>query len=399
MQQFDAVIVGAGVAGLVAAIDMARAGLQIAVIETKEFAEPQEQQHVRVSALNVVSERILKNLDVWEKLSSEWVSPFREIVVSDADGAGQVAFSYKDIGRAYLGHIVANKALIKVLLERAQTLSSFTLLCPAEVEAFQIDPQHVKIKLVDGRTLKTHLLVGADGANSCVRKTLKIPVVELAYDHTAVVATVKLDLPHHNIARQRFMALGPIAFLPLKNPHYCSIVWSTSPEEAQELMSDDLETLGRKIAATVDHDLGGITVVDKPIAFPLTMRHATHYVHPRVALIGDAAHTLHPLAGQGMNLSILDAASLSEVVIGNFRAERDIGKVENLRRYERWRRSDNQLMIDAMAFFKTGFSVQQGFLRQLRDITLRVTNRNRWLRKIFMHNAMGFRGELPLIGR
>lgn len=399
MQQFDAVIVGAGVAGLVAAIDMARAGLPVALIETKEFAEPQEQQHVRVSALNVVSERILRDLDVWHNLSDEYVSPFREIEVSDADGTGQVGFSYKDIGRAYLGHIVANKALIKVLLERAQSLSSFNLICPAEIEAFQIDSQHVKIKLADGRTLQAKLLVGADGANSWVRKTLKIPVVEVAYDHTAIVATVKIDSPHHHIARQRFMALGPIAFLPLKNPQYCSIVWSTSPEEAQELMCDDIDTLGRKIAATLDNDLGGVAVVDKPIAFPLTMRHATHYVHPRVALIGDAAHTIHPLAGQGMNLSILDAACLSEVVIRNFRAERDIGKIKNLRRYERWRRSDNQLMIDAMAFFKAGFSVQQGFLRQLRDITLRVTNRNRWLRKIFMHNAMGFRGELPLIGR
>jgi 2-polyprenylphenol 6-hydroxylase len=129
------------------------------------------------------------------------------------------------------------------------------------------------------------------------------------------------------------------------------------------------------------------------------MRHATHYVHPRVALIGDAAHTIHPLAGQGMNLSILDAICLSEVVVKHFRAQRDIGLVQNLRRYERWRRADNQLMIESMAFFKEGFAVQRGVLRYLRDATLLLTNRNRWLRKVFMHNAMGFRGELPLLAR
>lgn len=399
MRYFDVVIVGAGVAGLVAAIEMSRAGLQVALIESREFEESKPGQHVRVSALNVVSERILRHLGSWKNLPEHALSPFREIAVRDAEGSGEVEFSYRDVGRAYLGHIVANEALIKTLLDRAHALPSFTLLCPAQLDALIISDETIKLKLADGSSLTTKLLVGADGAQSWVRKTLNIPLSESAYDHTAIVATVKTSRPHQSIARQRFRENGPIAFLPLHDPHHCSIVWSTLPEEAEELMQCDHETLGKKIAATIDNELGMIVVMDKPISYPLTMRHASHYVHPRVALIGDAAHTIHPLAGQGMNLGILDAACLSEVVVDNFRAQRDIGLIQNLRRYERWRRGDNQLMIDAMAFFKEGFAVQRGFLRQFRDLALCVTNRNRWLRRIFMHNAMGFRGELPLIGR
>ncbi len=399
MQNFDVIVVGGGVAGLVASIEMAQAGLQIALIESREIQEPKLGQHLRVSALNVVSERILRQMDCWEKIPAQARSSFREIAVCDADGEGHVEFSYLDIGRSYLGHIVGNEALIKTLLERAELLPSFTLLCPAEPQALRIDSESLTLKTMDGAVLKAKLIVGADGANSWVRKALNIPFAETSYDHTAIVATIKSTHSHRHIARQRFLEKGPIAFLPLHDTHHCSIVWSTSPDHAAELMRSDLETLAKKMADSIDSELGEMTVVDKPVAFPLTMRHVSHYVHPRVALIGDAAHTIHPLAGQGMNLGILDAACLAEVVINNFQSQRDIGFVQNLRRYERWRRGDNQLMIEAMAFFKSGFATQQAFLKNLRDFTLAFTNRNRWLKKIFMHNAMGFRGELPLIGR
>ncbi len=297
------------------------------------------------------------------------------------------------------GNIVANEALIQILLNRVSEIPNLFLFCPAQINVMMIDDDIVKIKLSDETKIESKLLVGADGAESWVRKTLNIPVVEMPYHHTALVATVKTEYSHRSIARQRFRENGPIAFLPLENKHHCSIVWSTLPEEAEELMQLDAKELGEKMSIAIDHELGKITVIDKPIAFPLIMRHATHYVHPRVALIGDAAHTIHPLAGQGLNLGILDAACLSEVVVDNFKIKRDIGLVQNLRRYERWRRSDNQLMIEAMRFFKEGFAVQQGFLKQLRDITLKLTNRYRWLRRVFMHQAMGFRGELPNIGK
>jgi 2-octaprenylphenol hydroxylase len=398
VRHFDVVIVGAGVAGLVAAIDMACGGLQVALVESREFKETSGGQHVRVSALNIVSERILEHLACWKGIENKKVSQFREIAVRDAEGSGHVEFSYRDVGRAYLGHIVANDALITALLQRAEILPTLTFFCPVEIDALIIDEAIVKLKLANGDALQTKLLVGADGAHSWVRKSLNIPVEELPYDHTAVLATVKTTRPHQSIARQRFRLSGPIALLPLQDSCTCSIVWSTSPKEAEALMRDTPDVLADKIAAAIDNELGKVIVIDKPLSFPLTMRHVTHYVHPRVALIGDAAHTIHPLAGQGMNLGILDAACLSEVVVTHFKAQRDIGLIQNLRRYERWRRGDNQTMIEAMRFFKEGFAVQEGFLKKFRDVTLRLTNRNRWLRKIFMHNAMGFRGELPRTG-
>lgn len=392
---FDVVIVGAGVAGLAAAIDMASSGLQVALLESQAFQSSKEGEHVRVSAINVVSERIIRNLACWESIAVEKISPFREISVSDAQGIEQVTFSHRDIGRAYLGHIVANEALINVMLERAGMLPSLKVLCPVQLKGFIIEGSVATVKLADGQILKTKLLVGADGARSWVREWLNIPLEEKSYEHMAVVATVKTECPHQYIARQKFRALGPIAFLPLQDAHTCSIVWSTSFEEAETLLKCGVAALNEKIASAIDHVLGEVTVVDKPVSFPLIMRHVTHYVHPRVALIGDAAHTIHPLAGQGMNLGILDAACLAQEVIAHFRAQRDIGLVQNLRRYERWRSSDNQLMIEAMAFFKEGFAVQTGFVSHLRDVTLHLTRRYRWLRRIFMHNAMGFRGELP----
>ncbi|MBX9587138.1 MAG: UbiH/UbiF/VisC/COQ6 family ubiquinone biosynthesis hydroxylase [Gammaproteobacteria bacterium] len=399
VQKFDVIIVGAGVPGLITAIELSGAGLQVALLEAKEFRETSAGKHVRVSAINIVSERILRRLHCWDEISTKKISPFREITVSDAEGVGRVLFSYRDVGREYLGNIVANEALIQALLNRAKELPNLFLFCPVQINVMMIDDDVVKIKCSDEAKFESKLLVGADGAESWVRKTLNIPVEEMPYHHTALVATVKTENAHGSVARQRFRENGPIAFLPLENQHHCSIVWSTIPEEAEELMGLDVKDLGEKMAGAIDYELGEITVIDKPIVYPLIMRHAAHYVHPRVALIGDAAHTIHPLAGQGLNLGILDAACLSEVVMDNFAMKRDIGLVQNLRRYERWRRSDNQLMIEAMRFFKEGFALQQGFLKNLRDITLKLTNRYRWLRRVFMHQAMGFRGELPNIGK
>lgn len=395
LKKFDVIIVGAGVPGLIAAIEMSSAGLHVALVESREFQETQSGKHVRVSALNIISERILKKLNCWNEIASSKASPFREIAVSDAEGIGRVQFTYRDVGREYLGNIVPNDALIQVLLHRARELPNLFFFCPAQISVMKITDETVKIKLIDETQCEAKLLVGADGAESWVRKTLNIPIEQMPYNHTAIVATVQTEKSHHSVARQRFTHNGPIAFLPLQDSHLCSIVWSTISEEVETLLQLEVGELGEKMAAAIDFELGNVTVVDKPIAFPLVMRHASHYVHPRIALIGDAAHTIHPLAGQGLNLGILDAACLSEVVIKNFQSKRDIGLVQNLRRYERWRRADNQMMIDAMSFFKEGFAVQSGFLKQLRDITLKLTNRHRWLRKIFMHHAMGFRGELP----
>ncbi|MDQ2995263.1 MAG: FAD-dependent monooxygenase [Pseudomonadota bacterium] len=372
-----------------------RAGLSVAVIEARENTAPEEGRHVRVSAINLASERILTRLGVWENIEHSARSPFREISVWDAEGVSAVDFSYRDVGSAHLGHIVANHAIVTALLTVAKSFTNFTWLCPSELCAFDVQAAGVVIKLLDEITRHCQLLVAADGANSWVRNTLKIPMVSGAYEQTAIVVTVQTENAHGAMARQRFLQTGPLAFLPLKDPHSCSIVWSTTPEHAAALMQMSAPDLGNALTEGLQSHLGAVTVAEQPQSFLLKMHHVNHYVHPRVALIGDAAHTLHPLAGQGMNLGILDAACLGQVIKATNKSCRDIGRVENLRRYERWRRGDNQMMIDAMAFFKQSFAVDRGLLKQLRDLSLKITQRSQWLRRVFMRHAMGLRGELP----
>lgn len=393
MQEFDVIIVGAGVAGLTLAVDLLRAGISVAVIEAKKISETPPNQHIRVSAINLASERILTRLTAWEKIEKTARSPFREITVWDDDA--HVDFSYRDIGSSHLGHIIANHALVNALLSCAKLSADFTLLCPCDLSAFDVQDDSVVVKTLDGQTLRSKLLIAADGANSWVRRTLNIPMVTAAYEQNAVVVTVHTELTHGAKARQRFLPSGPLAFLPLADPHKCSIVWSTTPEHAAELVAGDTTTLGEALTQNLQHILGEVTAVDKAHSFSLQMQHVNHYVHPRVALIGDAAHTIHPLAGQGMNLGILDAACLAQVITETYQAHRDIGRIQNLRRYERWRRGDNQMMIDAMSLFKQGFALERGFLSQIRDLGLKLTQRSQWLRSIFMRNAMGLRGELP----
>ncbi len=399
MQNHDVIIVGAGVAGLVLAVDLLRAGLDVAIIESQEIRAPEKDRHVRVSAINLASERILTHLGVWENISPDALSPFREISVWDALGATAVDFSYRDVGCSHLGHIVANHALIAALLTVAKSFARFTWICPATLSTFEVQDTTVITKMVDGKTHQARLLIAADGANSWVRNCLKIPMTSMTYEQSAVVATVQTEIPHGYVARQRFLSSGPLALLPLADPHSCSIVWSTTPEHAAELLSADATTFGQALTDAMLSRLGNITVAETPQAFPLQMQHVNYYVHPRVALIGDAAHTLHPLAGQGMNLGILDAACLGEVIVNTKNAGRDIGRVENLRRYERWRRGDNQMMIDAMAFFKQGFTTESSLLKQLRTLSLKITRNSQWLRKVFMHHAMGLRGELPKLAK
>lgn len=397
MQQHDVIIVGGGVAGLVLAIDLLRAGLAVAVIESQEIRAPSEGRHVRVSAINLVSERILKQLGAWEIIDKNFASPFREIAVWDATGATAVDFNYREVGCSHLGHIIGNHALIDALLSVAKSYSRFHWLCPETLSAFDVQKDVVIVKLCDESAHQAKLLVAADGAKSWVRSSLKIPMKTVAYDQTAVVATVQSEIPHDFVARQRFLNTGPLAFLPLAEPNKSSIVWSTTPEHAAELVAADKHLFGQALTDAMLSRLGKITVVDCAQAFPLQMQHVNHYVHPRVALIGDAAHTIHPLAGQGMNLGILDAACLAQVITTARQSARDFGRLENLRRYERWRRGDNQLMIEAMAMFKQGFALENTLLQQLRNLSLQFTRKSTWLRKIFMHQAMGLRGELPLL--
>jgi len=394
----DVIILGGGVAGLTMAAALLPAKLRIAIVEARQ-PQPFDQTlpHQRVSAINIASQRIFTQLGIWQKL--EHCSPFRHVHVWDDTQKGHLHFDSSDVSEPALGHIVPNSEIQFVLWQHLQQhQSQIEFYCPNTSVNFRRDDDGVQVELSNQQKINAKLIIGADGARSWLRDQLSISMQQKSYEHTAVVATIRSEKPHHQTARQRFMSRGPLALLPLLDAHTHSIVWSTTPEHAAQLVNDS-DQMANEICYVLANELGEIKIIDSPQSFPLVMRHVDHYVLPRVALLGDAAHSLHPLAGQGMNLGIMDAACLASVI--NEAVERgcDIGSLTQLRRYERWRRGDNQMMITAMSALKHVFGWQVPMMQTARTTGLTVTNHWRWLKQHFIYHALGLRGELPPLAK
>jgi 2-octaprenylphenol hydroxylase len=263
---------------------------------------------------------------------------------------------------------------------------------PAAIETTK---RQASVQLDDGSDVQTSLVVGADGPDSTVRRLMGLGFERLDYQQRAVVCTVRTERPHHRTAWQRFLPTGPLAFLPLANGG-CSIVWSTSVAQSDGLLRLGDEAFGARLARAFDHRLGAIEAVGPRAAFPLRRLHAKRYIGERVALAGDAAHVIHPLAGQGVNLGLMDAAALAETVLTT---SGDIGSPAVLRRYERWRRSENQIVMTAMDSFNWLFSNSLVPLRWVRNIGLAVTDAAVPVKHQFMRHAMGRAGDLPRLAR
>ena len=311
--------------------------------------------------------------------------------VWDAVGDGEIHFDSADIGEADLGHIIENRVIIKGLHTALAEQETVTPFWPATATQLQCDPRQASLTLDDGKTLTAKVLVGADGANSWVRREAGISVTGWDYDQTALVTWVRPQQDHRETAWQRFLPTGPLAFLPL-NDGYCSIVWSTSPEHARLLQDMDADRFATELQAAFENTLGPIEQVGPRATFPLRSFETRHYVLPRLALVGDAAHTIHPLAGQGVNLGLADVRSLTEVLAEARTRHRDIGSHSVLRRYERWRRADNRGMLLAMDGFKRLFSTDQPVLAWLRDAGLNFTDRCTPLKNFIMRQALGGAG-------
>jgi 2-octaprenylphenol hydroxylase len=278
-----------------------------------------------------------------------------------------------------------------------QSLAKVQWLRPARVLRFSVGPEQSDVFLEDGRRISARLLVGADGASSIVRTQADIAVEGRDYGQTAITCVVQTEIPHANTARQRFLASGPLAFLPLADQQACSIVWSNSTERAVELMRLDEPAFQAALTDAFAAELGAVTGIGKRSAFPLARAHAKTYVLSRLALVGDAAHRIHPLAGQGANLGLLDAAALSEVLLDAVADRRDIGSLAVLRRYERWRRGENTVMMLAMDAFKDGFGSGVAPVRWMRNLGLDLVDRSLPLQRLIMRRAMGLEGDLPAL--
>lgn len=388
-QHFDVIIVGGGMVGAALGCTLAARPLKIAVVEAQpaEADWPAESFDLRVSAINRASQRLFEGLGVWQAMVAERVTPYREMVVWDASGQGRIQFDSADIGEPDLGHIIENRVITRALSQRLATLDPVCLIAPGSPSRLRRRPDgHNELQLADGQWLAAPLLVGADGAQSWVRPRAGIEVSTQPYHQRAVVCTVRTERPHGDTAWQRFLPLGPLAFLPLTQG-WSSIVWSTSPEQAEALLAAPEAEFRRQLGEAFDHTLGEITAAGPRASFALLGQHARRYVKPGVALIGDAAHAVHPLAGQGVNLGFADVAALAAAL-------RDVGPTgaasyRALRAYERARKGDNLLMLEGLGLLNRLFANTSPWVREVRNSALSLTDHLPAAKHLFMRQAMG----------
>ena len=397
----DVCIAGGGMVGGVLGCGLAQQGFRVTLLEQREPARdwPEDEIDLRVSALSRASQRVLENLLVWRRMQSLRVSPYRAMYVWDAGGFGGIGFDAADIGEPDLGHIVENRVTQLALWERMGDFDNLLRLCPDGPAQMALDDEQGPLLLLQsGRRVRASLIVGAEGANSPVREMAGIHSSGWSYDQQAIVANIRTQHYHGEVARQRFMPSGPLALLPIDDGH-CSIVWSTSLAEAGRLMALHEADFCQALSLASERVLGDVIEVGPRASFPLGLRNADRYVSPGLALVGDAAHGVHPLAGQGVNMGILDAAALVDVLVAARESGRALGSLTTLRRYERARKAADIGMLGAMDLFKRLFSNSSPPLTLVRNLGLNLANIVTPFKRLTVRRAMGLAGELPSLAR
>ena len=397
-QQFDILIVGGGMIGSALALGLSRQGWQVGLIEGAPAASlmaPAEPANwvddfePRVSAISLASQRLLEELGAWPKVQASRHCGYREMTVWDGDGTGRIHFDAAELHARSLGTIVENRNIVRALFESLSD-SSVQLLDGVRVKAWS---REQGVELEDSRCLAARLVVGADGALSRLRQWSGLATREWDYDQQAIVCTVRTSQNHRYTAWQRFSPTGPLAFLPLLNEagdeHFCSIVWSQDTLEARRLMALETESFRKELEAAIERELGEVLAVSRRFAFPLRQRHAKDYIADGLALVGDAAHTIHPLAGQGANLGYGDVRALLE----ELERARELGLAPDdasvLARYQRRRKGENLTMMAAMEGFKQLFARDELPVRWLRNTGMRWLNQLAPLKNRIAAEAMG----------
>ncbi|MED9501853.1 FAD-dependent 2-octaprenylphenol hydroxylase [Escherichia marmotae] len=396
MQSVDVAIVGGGMVGLAVACGLQGSGLRVAVLEQRvpEPLAADAPPQLRVSAINAASEKLLTRLGIWQDILSRRASCYHGMEVWDKDSFGHISFDDQSMGYSHLGHIVENAVIHYALWNKAQQSSDITLFAPAELQQVAWGENETFLTLKDGSMLTARVVIGADGANSWLRNKADIPLTFWDYQHHALVATIRTEEPHEAVARQVFHGEGILAFLPLSDPHLCSIVWSLPPQEAQRMQQASEDEFNRALNIAFDNRLGLCKVESERQVFPLTGRYARQFAAHRLALVGDAAHTIHPLAGQGVNLGFMDAAELIAELKRLHRQGKDIGQYIYLRRYERSRKHSAALMLASMQGFRDLFSGANPAKKLLRDIGLKLADTLPGVKPQLIRQAMGL-NDLP----
>ena len=425
----DVLIVGGGMVGLSLAVALGGAGLQVSVIDRADPATFLDAGFDgRVSAIAAGSRHVLEALGLWDGLSGG-AEPIRDIRVTEANSPLFIHFDHAELARGGLasrlkrsldhgrsvedaavetsaqpfGHIVENRHIRAVLMDRLGKMPNVILRAPVELIEVINEPARAVATLSDGKRIAANLVVGAEGRESMLRQSRGIAATRWSYPQTAIVCTVTHELPHGGVAHERFFPVGPFAILPMTDSqdatghiiHRSSLVWVERADLAPTMVKLGAQDFDGEIARRFGDFLGAVRAIGPRWSYPLGLMHAERYIDERLALIGDAAHAIHPLAGQGLNLGIRDVAALAEVLVDARRLGLDIGFGEVLARYERWRRTDNVALAAVTDGLNRLFSNSFAPLALVRDLGLAAVNRLPPLKRFFMRHAMGLVGDLP----
>lgn len=422
----DIAIVGGGMVGASMACLLGNLPLRVGLIDRAApnfdeipFNAKQPKFDARVSAITPASKQLFSDIGIWEEIAEKRCCSYGQMQVWDADGTGSVHFSAADIEQDELGNIVENSIILAALHKKMSSVSNlqvFTLFAIENLNLIRVDGERLaQLQATDGRQVNAKLIIAADGANSKIRQLANFSTREWDYNHQALATTIRTELPHGNTALQRFMDTGPLAFLPLgrgpnqalgaapdqatgssnghalnsDDQHYCSIVWSMLPEKAEQIMSLEDDEFRLQLAASMEHKLGKVEWSDQRFTFPLHQKHAVDYVSDNVALVGDAAHSIHPLAGQGVNLGLQDVRVLAEELQRAIAAGREPSDATVLRRFQRRRIGHNLGMMWLMEGFKHLFAEQALPTRWLRNFGMSSVDSIPFIKNQLARRAMG----------
>ena len=397
------VIVGAGMVGLTLAVALASAGLPVIVVEREDPALwADEAFDGRVSAIAAGSRRVFETLGLWAGMAAHGEA-ILDIRVTDAGSPVYLHFDHGELDQGPLGHIVENRIIRNALMAAVAKTPSIRMMAPRDIVATNRDGAGVEVTLAGGDTIATPLLVGADGRGSRVRQWAAINQTQWRYAQAAIVTTVVHTHPHQGVAEERFLAPGPFAILPMTDDedghHRSSIVWSEQADLVPALMDLGVADFNAELGRRFGDHLGDVEAAGPRWSYPLGLSLAEAYVADRLALIGDAAHGIHPIAGQGLNLGIRDVAALAEIIVDASRLGLDFGMKTVLEDYQSWRRFDNVALAGATDVLNRLFSTDFAPLRLARGLGLAAVNRFGPARRLFMREAMGLTGDLPRLTR
>ena len=401
----DCLIIGAGLVGSTLASLLGRMmsgnNFTIGVVESTIFQPSYSASHYdpRVVALTWQSRKLLEQAGVWQAVAEKRCCPFRHMEVRDSDGTGKIEFHASEVGQPCLGHIVENSVIVEQLIKQCATIDNVQLFCPARLESIEAllpgdGRSGYRAILDNGEQIVTNLLVGADGSRSIVRDLAGLRVREWSYQQDAIVTTIVTEQPHNFTARQWFHSTGPLAFLPLQGvaelqDRACSIVWSQDCDAAEQIMSLEDHEFCEQLTRASEQTLGKVIQTDRRFRIPLNQRHAVDYVRPGLVLVGDAAHNIHPLAGQGVNLGFQDIEALLQELQRAMQKKLPPGSELVLQRYQRRRKAENLRMMAVMEGFKRLFGSNEVPLRVLRNEGMSQLNRAMPIKQAIVREVMG----------